>query len=445
MKRIKPKSRRGLLENKRVVVLIAVVLSFLVWVMVAGFIDPGTSKPIPNVPIDYEYYEGEYKEAGLMMASTPKDQFVDVRVSGDGAVLAGLNQDSVQVYADYSRVSGAGTFDVPLYARRVAAGSWSISSFSTKTDGHSLDNPYTMVTLTFEEEVTKTLPVTVKAEGVTAAAGFFLDTPVVEPESVTIRGPKSKVDLVKSVVAEITQNEVLTDRKKYMGVPITLMDENGEALDADKADGIIVNPETVEVDIPVMVMRNMDLTAEFTGLPSYFDMDWFDERVHLSPTQMQVIGPASSFESYGNTITVRTFDASQLGLNWESDPITVTMPEGSNLRIVDENRQVTVSLDTTGMVEKVFEVPINPDNVVNGADNVNITPMQETVTVRLMGPQEQIDEILPENITVEIEAFGTTAAKTGQQSLPARIRVPAADRCIPLGGYSIICDVEVEG
>ncbi len=440
----KNKKKADTFASRRFILLLSLVAAFLVWVVVAGFIDRGRSIPITNVLIDYSYNEASYLAHDLMIVTPSKDIYTDVRVTGDSAEIAPLSfqKDAVTVYPDYSRVTQPGTYDLALYASKAAPGSWRVTSLSTKTDGHSLDeNPYQMVTLTFEKVETKTLPVTVQAENVSAAPGFFTGTPLATPESVTLRGPKSKVDMVSRVVASLAQQEELTERKRYMGVPIILQDENGQPISAED-NGIIISPDVVEVDISVLVLRTMHLTVDFVGLPAYFDTAWFNRRVHLSSNQVEVVGPAAAFEAYGDTIVAETFDASSLSLNWESGEIAIPVPEDSGLRVNDEQRTVTAYFDTTGLVVKTFEVPVVAEDVVNTPANADIAPIQDTVTVKLLGPPEQIDALLPENITVEIDASGMSAARSGQQDLPARVRVPAVNRCIPLELYSILCNVE---
>lgn len=427
--------------DRRIIFIISLVLAFVVWVMVAGFIDPGTSYPIRNVPIDYARNEAKFQERNLMVVIPPLEKYADVQVTGDGAVLGLLSSSSVTVYADYGLITEAGTFDVPLRAAKIDPGNWDILELSTTSGANSLEKPARMVTMTFEQVEAKTMPVTIKADNITASAGFFTDSPIASPETVVLRGPKSKVDLVHQVVAQLMETEELDDEKNYMGVALVLQDAKGQTIDA-KAAGITYTPEFVEVEVGILVMRDIALKAEFSGLPGYFDTKWFYENVHLSVEELQMIGPAKAFETISNTYTVATFDISQLSMGWESPPVTIKTPEGSGLRITDEQRQVEISLNTSNMAEKTFEVPIGESNVVNGATNASIAPVAELITVRLMGPQEQINALLPENITVQIDAFGISAARSGQQNIPARILVPGANRCLPIGGYSILCNVQ---
>ena len=68
----------------------------------------------------------------------------------------------------------------------------------------------------------------------------------------------------------------------------------------------------------------------------------------------------------------------------------------------DELMQVTATFDTSGMVEKTFVV--ENITVVNGPLNASVTPVYESITVKLIGEEEQIEQVNPqvENIVVNL-------------------------------------------
>ncbi len=433
------KTNKKLLDHKRVVFLIGAVIAFVTWVVIAGFINPGDSNDISGIPIDYERDAQDYKGKNLQMVGQPPRSIAQVRVEGDGAVIGPLGRTSVTVYADYGVVNGAGTYDVPLYADAIAPGSYSIAALSVQGGGHSLQNsPQDYVTLTFEAVESREFAVEVKADGISAAEGYFAEAPVANPAAVLITGPKTQIDQIARVQAVVPNEDVLDEQGNYPAVPLTLLDAAGAVLDSE---GLAYSSEAVDVAIPMMEIRTLPLTVEFTGMPRTFDDEWFMGLVHLSADELQVVGSADAFENI-SSLSVATFDISELSLGWESDPVNIVLPEG--LENHDQLRQITVSLDTSGMAEKTFEVPIDSSNVRNGPLNATISPVAASISVRLLGPEEQIDALLPENISVQIDAFSIQASSGGQQRIPVRVRVPSASRTIAMGGYSVVCDVTIE-
>ncbi|MGD9559424.1 MAG: YbbR-like domain-containing protein [Oscillospiraceae bacterium] len=438
---MKKKSKRGIFDDRRVVLLVALLLAILSWIIVAGFINPGDNRKLTYVTIDYTHNEDYYKRQNLKIVGEPTYIFADVQVNGDGADIGPLTPTSVTVYPDYSTVTGPGQHELRLGYDKVEQGEYTISDVSVRGGGHSLESsPQQTVLLTFEALETKSLPITPKADGVVADEGFFRNPLLAVPSEVVLNGPKTEIERVAQVVAEVTDEEALSERKVYTGIPLTLLDANGNELDKDTLS-LSYSVEQVEVDVPISEVRTIAITADFTGLPSNVDREWFYDRVHLSTESLQVVGSTATLDHIDDPLSVATFDASTLEPGWQSLPVTIELPEGVELSNHDQLRQVTASFDTTGMVEKVFEVPTGSIVVRNGPRGATITPVADTVSVKLFGTEEQMNAVLPENIRIEIEAYGVAAGKGGQLELPARVLVPGFDQVIPLGSYSIICDV----
>lgn len=434
------KTKKGLFADKRVALAVALVLAVLCWVIVAGFINPGNSRKITNVTIDYARSEDLYKSQSLQLVGEVPYLFAEVRVTGDGSVTGPLGSDSVTVFPDYSTVNGPGQQEVKLSYAKVEPGDYNISEVSVRGGGYSLDNnPQGTITLTFERQSSKTLPVSVSAEGITAATGYFRDTVVVDPTQVTLFGPQTEVDRVAQVVAIVAEEEALEERKIYEA-PLTLLDANGDVIDKS-ALSLTYSAETAQVDISILEIRTVSLMAEFINLPSNIDTEWFYDRVQLSVDSLQVVGSATAFEHLDEPVTVATFDAAVLELGWESQPVSIELPEGSELSNHDQMRQVVVSFDTSEMAERIFEV--EPENITvrNSPRGADIEPLAETVSVKVIGMNEQLEALLPDNILVEIDAAGVSGSRGGQQTLPARVSVPGSNRVIPVGSYTVVCDL----
>lgn len=436
---MKKKNKNSFMSDRRVIFAASVLIAFFTWVVVAGFISPGETKVITNVLINYKLHADDYRNRGLQIVGDIKDVMADVEVRGNGSEIGGFNNSDVAVYLDFSGVTGPGVQEVPLRGMRVAPGEYSIIGVSLRNSQHSMArNPKSTVTLTFEEVSTAHIPVQVRAEGITADAGFFRDTPMLSNSEVVLTGPKSEVSRVASAMVEIVGEEARTESKMYQGLQVHLMDANGNLLDPEQVSHLSISPETIDVEIPILEQHDIEIGVDFTGVPQGLDMEWFNQRVHLSADTLMVVGSRASFQNLSVPLSIATFDISQLKIGWVSDPVTIQLPNG--LRNQDQFKQVTASFDSSGLVERTFRV--TNFRVENGPRNATITPVPESVTVSLIGPEEVIDTLLPENIVVQIDAFNVTA-RAGQQTIPARVIVPRATQVFAIGEYPIVCDVEI--
>lgn len=441
-------NKKSIFDDRRVTLVASLVLAAITWIIIAGFINPGSSRPITYINIDYEAGAGQYAAHGLQIVTKPSElpTYADVQVQGDGAVIGPLTASSVSVYADYSGVTGPGVYEVPLRTEKLESGSYNITAVSIHNDEYSLEGAAKgTITMAFEELETKIFAVTVLADGVEAAEGFFRDTPRADPVEVQISGPETRVEQIARVVAEVDAVEQLEERGRYTNIPLKLLDEAGNELDAE-AMQITVAPDTVDVEVPILQRRTIGLTVDFAGIPQGLDTEWFHSLVHLSAEELQVAGVLSALDHLEDPYPVRTFSLTEMSLGWESDPINIELPEGSGLRNLDQLRQITVSLDSTTLAEKTIEVPSSNFRVVNAPRNATVTPVADSISVRLLGDAEQLEAILPENISVQIDAFGVSAGSGSQQVVPVRILVSGFDRVFAITtdvNYTLVCDVAV--
>ncbi len=426
------------LRDKRVVLLLSLLLAFSSWVVVAGFINPGETLVLSNVVIDYENNAEDYQMYDLQLVSDMANLgYAEVSVSGDVSLLSGFSNNDVAVYADYSAVVGPGTYNIPLEAVKTSSGAYNIQAFSLQNSEHSLDaSPVTTVSLSFETVENQSFPVLVQATGITAAQGFFKDTAFASQNEVRVTGPESEVAKVAQVVAVVEDEQERVESATY-NVPLILLDAEGNSVVSSQ---LVISPvSTVEVTVPILEIREIDLDVGLIGYPQNLDVEWLESLFSLSRQSIDVVGSSQSFSNLQNPFTVSEIDVSNLTLDWELGPIEIELPEG--LSSQTPSQQVVVSFDEEGLVVREFRV--TNLRVTNAPAGLEVSPIIEGVTVALMGPQEQIDTVLPENILLEIDAFDLTSASSGQQALPARVLVPSQDRVFATGQYSVVCDIGV--
>ena len=89
------------------------------------------------------------------------------------------------------------------------------------------------VNLYFDYVDTKEFTITAKADGAAATEGLVAETPVVsgtENDTITIKGPRTVMNKIDSVVAYAAVNKTLSESATY-DAEIQLFDEDGNAID----------------------------------------------------------------------------------------------------------------------------------------------------------------------------------------------------------------------
>ena len=101
------KGKKGLLDNQRTRLALAILLSIFCWVMVTMVVQPNTTQYFSSVPVNFTYDSSKYTSQGLSIVNDP-EYSVSLKVYGNGSVIGGLTRDDFVVYPDYSSVKASG-------------------------------------------------------------------------------------------------------------------------------------------------------------------------------------------------------------------------------------------------------------------------------------------------------------------------------------------------
>lgn len=417
-------NKRNLFDNKWALMTVAVLLSLLVWVIIAGFVSPGEETVERSVSINYTYNESLYRNQNLVMVGD-RPTMVEVSIKGNTDVIWAIDSSDVNVYLDYGVVNGPGTYDMELKYRNLTLDSYQIAGVEPQT-----------VQVRFETVETKTLMIVAQADGVEAASGFMKSSLAISPSTVEITGPSSEVERVDSAVAIIPDKEVRSESKLY-SVPIKLLDAEGVEIDTGD---MALSADQVEVEVPILEVRNIPITVGFSGMPAGFDEEWMKEHMTLSMETIPVAGKPADLDKL-QSIEAGIIDLSTFSANASYD-FTIALRKEFRL---PENTptQVRVTFNTEDMDQRTFSVPVSNVSVINVPPGIAIEPVDALVAVTLMGPADVIGRLLPNNIIIEVDAFSITASQGGRQVLVGNVRVAISNRVFTIGTVEVVCDVTV--
>ena len=106
----------GMLNDRRIRLLLAIIGAIVAWMAVTIVVQPGTTKTISNVPVDFTYDSSAYTSRGLSIVSAP-EKFVNLKLSGDGYTIGSLQASDFVVYPDWSSVRDSGEKNLRLQVR----------------------------------------------------------------------------------------------------------------------------------------------------------------------------------------------------------------------------------------------------------------------------------------------------------------------------------------
>jgi YbbR domain-containing protein len=212
--------------------LLASVLSLIVWVSAVMSKDPNEEQPLSRaIPI-----EVLHQDPGLHIMDAP-ELSVNLTLKAPQSVWNELigNEELIRAWIDLSNLD-AGEHSVPV---NVEIGPSLVRVVSQEPE---------TITLTLESLVTRVLPVNLTING-SPSTGYTAEPPNVNPAEVAISGPQSIVLRVSEVRANLDISGASETISK--SITPTLLDDRGRAI---PTDGLTITPDTVSITQPISLL-----------------------------------------------------------------------------------------------------------------------------------------------------------------------------------------------
>ena len=393
---------KSILNDRRIRLLLAIVGAIVAWMVVTIVVQPGTTRTINNVPVDFTYDSAAYTSRGLSIVSAP-EKYVSLKLSGDGYTIGSLTSSDFVVYPDWSGVRDSGEKTLHLQVRGVNT---LLNGVSVSIEGG--DNSVDVVFDVVEE---KTVPITVTTNYLTIA---------------------DEIDKVETCTAEVTHKGELTD-SVTLDTALRFYTKSGSEV---KFEYTNLEESSVEVTLEVYKMATLPVSVSFINAPRNFDPSVLV--YSLSKQTLNVAGPESQIEKL-STLSVGTIDLSTFAPNKVYE-LPIELP--GNIRLLDNISSITVSFDSSKLETKTMNLPASCVQVVNLPSTYTLTVQTERLmNVTLCGPAGLLDTLVPEQVVIEIDADDFYVA-AGQQNIACRLYVPSNGKIFALGSYVIQCKIE---
>ena len=413
----------GMLNDRRIRLLLAIIGAIIAWMAVTIVVQPGTTKTISNVPVDFTYDSSAYTSRGLSIVSAP-EKFVNLKLSGDGYTIGSLQASDFVVYPDWSSVRDSGQKTLRLLVR---GASGMLNGVTVTMEGS--DNTVDVVFDVVEE---KTLPVVVTTNYLRIADGYILYSTDVSKENITLSGPSSELSKVATCTAEVTYSGELTE-SVTLETPLRFYTSGGKEV---KFEYTTMEESNVDVTLQVYKMATLPVSVNFINAPRGFDNSVLSYA--LSCKQLKVAGPAEKIDAL-STLSIGTIDLSTFTLNKVYE-MPIELP--ADIYLLDNIATITVSFDCSGLETKTMNLPSSCVQVVNLPSTYQLTVETERLmNVILCGPKGAMETLTPEQVVIEIDAEDFAVA-TGQQNIACRLYVPANGKIFALGSYVLQCRIE---
>lgn len=367
---------------------LAFILALIIWVTATRAQDP-TRSQILQIPVTFE----NLPENGILIS--PGSETVQVQIEGPDSVLRTISPRDFQVTANAANVALGVESPAPV-------------SVTTTADVRMSDPLPDQVNVLIEALVTRAVPIQLDIRGSTAR-GHTQGEPLIEPASIAVSGPASRVEPFDFGLVTIFLNSA---RETQVGEhrPI-FYDQQGRVVGTN---GLTIRDENVQVTIPVVESEGFAeklITVDWEGdpAPGYRLLN-----VSVDPPSVLVQGPPARVNAL-TRLQTEAIDITGLAETFEQQ-VTLELPTGVTL---DQDQPIRVRIE----IEPILTIGIRerPVELLGLSETVEAAVDPETVRVVLFGPVAALDSLVDEDIRVTADLF---ELESGTYSVEPEVDLP---------------------
>lgn len=410
------------MKRKIIYALMALVISFGMWLYVITVENPEWENTFYNIPVVLTN-ETALESRGLMITSENVPT-VTLRLSGNRSDLNKLNSGNITLVADLSKIYETGKQQLSytiIYPGDVPSNSFEVLN----------QNP-NRINLSIAEKGFKDVEVKIVYKG--AVPGGFIadkDNPILDYPKITVTGPTEVIEKINCAEIEVDlkdQNEDISQSYSYV-----LKDKDGKELEAKDVKWITTNVDSVNLFLKIQRFKEIPLLVNkiYGGGATASNTV-----VDIYPKTIQISGSEKLLNELDELI-LDTIDLSMLDKNTKLT-FPIKLPAGVTTITGETEAEVTIVFNDLA----VKELQVSYIQAWNVPKGMQVNIITQVLNVKVRGPIEQIEELTEENLTVRVDF---SEAELGTATFKAVIRVDAGfDRVGVMGTYSVSVTLEEE-
>lgn len=279
--------------------IISLLFAIFMWFYIIQVQDPEIEKNIKDVPV--QFTKAELEERGLTLTNDKEVQ-IDVKVRGQRKHISNIKKEDIAAVADVSNIDSTGTHEVNINVILPYGGVELLEQ-----------NPQ-YITVTVDEIIVTEKEVLINQLG-NPKMGYCVSDYKVTPEKMKIKGPKSIVNTIEAVTADVDvggKDEDVT----VADAPIRFKGTSGEIFNTPY---ITLEKETVEVHCTISKKKTVAIDAKIADDVKYI-------LAETSVKSIEIAGDAELIENIDKIQTSVIYN-SMISKNGEVE-VKLELPEG---------------------------------------------------------------------------------------------------------------------
>ncbi len=404
-------SLNGILKNNKFLFILAVLISFSVWIYMSMGSSNDTSLTISNIPIQIELPD-ESRDSGLQVFSGG-EQTASVTISGNRAILGSITESDITVTAAANTISSTGTYQLSVSAAKTNPGQnfQIISTVSPSTVSVFVDY-LRESTFQIQENVVYKV-----------ADGYYAST-ALSSKNVVISGPQTEISRISKVSAVASIDNTLTESDSTEA-KIVLYDKNGKEISTNL---LTMDLYSVQAMVSVLPEKTVDIKPVFLNKPNGLNIN--DDIIKIEPDSILIAGPQKILNDT-LSVNLEPIDFSTLKNEVKTFPsLGIDIPK--DCKNISNSTTADVTLDLSKLSSKKFTVDKFTVEGLLNEYKADVT--QKSISVTIIGPKKEIDNLKSNDITGVIDTSDSEGT-TGSVQMPVSFTIKGTKSCWAYGSH----------
>lgn len=364
--------------------IVSVVLAVVIWFILSISLFPTIHTTVYEVPVKIDITGTFAAENGLSVVNFDKSATVDVSLSGMRYEVGNYSADDLVATVEVRDVYKDGTYNLGISVKSAHGDDLNIQKITPST-----------LKVRFDYIKTMEFPMEVEYTGVSAAQGYTLGTPIVEPQNITVKGPESEISRISRAVVKVDENRLdLTEPFSTDNTEIVFYTKNGKAIDSKNLE---YTQDVYNVTFPVYMSKTVPFTLDVRNTPENFDGDSLDITFEPETITIHSNKDISALES----INVGALNLNEIELDKEYE---VEISLEKDMINASGTETVTVKFDGENYSSRTFTLLSDNIRILNKPTDKNVEVRTNMIPgVVITGPKDIVTTIRTADLIAEYD------------------------------------------
>lgn len=405
-------SLNKLMQNNKFIFVLAILISFSIWVYSGLGTNNDTNVTLSNIPIQIELTD-EARDNGLQIFSG-SEQTASVTVTGNRAVLGAVNESDVTVTAAANTINSPNTYDLAVSASKTnPSANFQITSAVVPSSIRVVVDYFRESTYQIQDN-----------HIVYKVADGYYGVTSLSSKAVVISGPQTEISKIDKVYAVAEIKGTLTESVET-DAELVLYDKNNKKLSTEL---FTMDVKTVKATVTVLPEKTVEVKPTFVNIPDGLEIT--DDMISIEPSTILLAGPGEVLNET-TSVNLEAIDFSTLKAEKKTFPsLGIDIP--TDCKNLSNSTSAKVTLDLSGLSSKSFTVKKFSVDGLSKEYKAEVT--QKSILVTIVGPKDEINSLSSSDITAVIDTSNSKGI-TGSVQMPVTFKINGAKSCWAYGDY----------